>query len=279
MAWVAVENQKLMFQRLNQKSLRADTYKNIKEATEALQVELAPREDGIFRDDNQQPSVGRKILSSSFSGSPRWYNAKFQDGMAICREYHKPDFFITMTCNPNWPEIKDQLSEGQTVQDRPDIVARVFKLKKDQLMQDLKSGHVLGKVAAHMHVIEFQKRGLPHAHILIILADDERNMTPEMVDSIVVAELPPDPKTADDKSKEIELKRLEDIILANMIHGPCGAENPNCPCMENGRCTKNFPKEFSKVTIVDQDNNYATYRRRAPKDGGRQVWSALKQAG
>ena len=271
MAWVAVENQKLMFQRLNQKSLRADTYKNIKEATEALQVELAPREDGIFRDDNQQPSVGRKILSSSFSGSPRWYNAKFQDGMAICREYHKPDFFITMTCNPNWPEIKDQLSEGQTVQDRPDIVARVFKLKKDQLMQDLKSGHVLGKVAAHMHVIEFQKRGLPHAHILIILADDERNMTPEMVDSIVVAELPPDPKTADDKSKGIELKRLEDIILANIIHGPCGAENPNCPCMENGRCTKNFPKEFSKVTIVDQNNNYATYRRRAPQDGGRQV--------
>ena len=59
-------------------------------------------------------------------------------------------------------------------------------------------------------------------------------MTPEMVDSIVVAELPPDPKRADDNSKEIELKRLEDIILANMIHGPCGAENPNCPCMENG---------------------------------------------
>ena len=90
MAWVAVENQKLMFQRMNQKALRADTYKNIKEATEMQRNELAPREDGMFNDDNQHPAVGRKILSSSFPGSPRWYNAKFQDGMAICREYRKP---------------------------------------------------------------------------------------------------------------------------------------------------------------------------------------------
>ena len=37
-------------------------------------------------------------------------------------------------------------------------------------MNDLIAGEVLGKVVAHMHVIEFQKRGLPHAHILIILA-------------------------------------------------------------------------------------------------------------
>jgi hypothetical protein len=81
----------------------------------------------MFQDDNQQPGVGRKILSSSFVGSPRWFNAQFQDGMAICREYHKPDLFITMTCNPHWPEIKEQLKEGQTAQDRPDLVARVFK--------------------------------------------------------------------------------------------------------------------------------------------------------
>ena len=33
MAWIAVENQKLMYQRMNQKALRADTYKNIQEIT------------------------------------------------------------------------------------------------------------------------------------------------------------------------------------------------------------------------------------------------------
>ena len=41
--------------------------------------------------------------------------------------------------------------------------------------------------------------------------------------------------------------------------------------MENGRCTKKFPKDFQKQTVVDQDNNYPIYRRRSPEDGGRQV--------
>ena len=105
MGWITVENQKLMYQRLNQKALLADTYQNICETADKRRLELAPRTDGMFQVDNKQPVVGRKILSSPMVGSPRWYNAKFQDGMAIVREYHKPDFFITMTCNPRLPEI------------------------------------------------------------------------------------------------------------------------------------------------------------------------------
>ena len=270
MAWVSVENQKLTFQRLNQKALRADTYKNLKEETQKLHEDLSPREDGMFSDDSQRPAVGRKILSSSFVGSPRWYNAKFQDGMAICREYHKPDYFITMTCISKWPEIKELLEEGQSPQDRPDIVARVFRLNKDQLMQDLKSGGILGKVVAHMHVVEFQKRGLPHVHILIILADCDRTLSVESVDSIVVAELPPDRADIEDLQKAAEVQRLRDIEVTNMIHGPCGSENPHSPCMLNGKCSKNFPKDFQKQTSLDTDNNYATYQRRAPEDGGHQ---------
>ena len=100
----AVENQKLNYQLMNQKALWADSYKNVKEATDDCRQELAPREDRMYTDDGQQPAIRRKILSSSFVGSPRWYNSHFQDGMAIVREYHKPDYFITMTCNPKWPE-------------------------------------------------------------------------------------------------------------------------------------------------------------------------------
>ena len=138
-------------------------------------------------------------------------------------------------------------------------------------MQDLISGEALGKVVAHMHVVEFQKRVLPHAHILIILADADRALTADLVDSIVVAELPPNPDDIEDPSEAEEVQRLRDIVLANMIHGPCGAANPSSPCMENGRCTKNYPKEFQKQTSIDTDNNYATYCRRAPEDGGYQV--------
>ena len=271
MAWIAIENQKLLYQRMNQKALRADSYKNVRDATDERRKELAPREDGMFGDDRQQPSVGRKILSSSFVGGPRWYNSKFQDGMAICREYHKPDYFITMTCNPNWSEIQENLREGQTAQDRPDIVARVLKQKKEQLLHDLIKGGIFGKTVANMHVIEFQKRGLPHAHILIILANQDRTMTSELVDSIISAELPPSPDHTEDPEEAKQQERLEKIVLTNMIHGPCGKANPSSVCMENGKCTKNFPKDFQKKTIVDVDNNYPIYRRRAPEDGGRQV--------
>ena len=69
--------------------------------------------------------------------------------MAICREYHKPDLFITMTCNPHWEEIKSELN-GASVQDRPDLVARVFKMKKDQLLDDIMKGKVFGVVPAHL---------------------------------------------------------------------------------------------------------------------------------
>ena len=271
MGWLTVEDNRLAYHSLNQKALRADSYKNVQQATEERMQELRPREDGLYGDDHQRPAIGRKILASSFTGSPRWYNAKFQDGMAICREYHKPDFFITMTCNPNWPEIKKDLLEGQTPQDRPDVVARVFKLKKDQLMKDLTVGHLFGEVVAYMSVTEFQKRGLPHEHILLINANHDRAGTPELVDSVVVAELPPSPDDVDNPIQKDQRSRMQGIVLTNMIHGPCGDANPSSPCMEGGRCTKGFPKEFVKKTIVDKDNHYATYQRRSPEDGGKKT--------
>ena len=269
MAWLCVENQRLNYQKQNQKALRADSYKNVREATLERQRELEPRVDGMFRDDHNPAVIGRKILSSSFSGGPRWYNAKFQDGMAICREFHKPDYFITMTCNPNWPEIKSALLPNQTPQDRPDLVSRVFKFKRDQLIHDLTHGEFLGKSVANMHVTEFQKRGLPHEHLLLIMEDHDRALTSDLVDSIVVAELPPSSQDTLDSSVKDKRKALEEIVLKNMIHGPCGSENPSAPCMENGKCSKGFPKDFNDQTIVDPDNFYAVYRRRSPEKGGR----------
>ena len=54
----------------------------------------------------------------------------YNDAMAIVRKYGKSDLFITMTCNPNWPEIKKKLLPGQQPADRPDLGARVFSIKK-----------------------------------------------------------------------------------------------------------------------------------------------------
>ena len=93
LAFTTIENQKLKFQKNNQGALRADTYKNVKEAL----TDIVPIGDKIRKDDHHL-KIGRKIvLSKSFVGSPRWYHSQFQDGMAICRKYHKPDFFLTFT--------------------------------------------------------------------------------------------------------------------------------------------------------------------------------------
>ena len=54
---------------------------------------------------------------------------------------------------------------------------------------------------------------------------------------------------------------LREIILRNNLHGPCGIDNPSCPCMVEGRCTKNFPKAPAEQTFID-DRGYANFRRR-----------------
>ena len=145
MAWATIERQRLFWHEQNQKSLRADKYLNVKEA-----IEERPRADQLHTDDHQRPKIGRKILASSFVGGPRWYNSKFQDGMAICAEYSKPDLFLTFTCNPAWPEIQRELQPGEKAQDRPDLVARVFYLYLKQLMKDILHGEIFGKVDAYL---------------------------------------------------------------------------------------------------------------------------------
>jgi hypothetical protein len=93
----------------------------------------------------------------------------YQDAMAICKSFGLSSYFITFTYNPNWPKIQMELLPGQTATDRPDLVTRMFCMKLSVLMKDLMKDEVIGPTVAQIHVIEFQKRGLPHAHILIIL--------------------------------------------------------------------------------------------------------------
>ena len=77
-------------------------------------------------------------------------------------------------------------------------------------------------------VIEFQKRGLPHAHILIIMEVDSKPRCSEDYDRIVSAEIP-------DKLKHPQAWKT---VTTSMIHGPCGKYNPNSPCMVDGKSKK-----------------------------------------
>jgi len=169
----------------------------------------------------------------------------YQDAMAIVSKFDKPDLFITMTRNPKWREIEENLLPVQQAADRPDICARVFNIKKDYLIDLIVKQKFFGEVAAFVHVIEFQKRGLPHIHMLITLKYNFK-ITTQIVDKYISAEIP-DP---------CENHILHDIVMRHMIHGSCGNW-----CLIDGRCSKHYPKPFLEETKMDKEA-YPLYRRR-----------------
>ena len=233
MGFVISENQKLNYLRFNQNALRTESYKNVQDAIREQQ-----KQDAMLPDDHMK--IGKQILPSTFIGSPRWYHKQYLDGMAIVRLLHHHGSFTN------------------------------FKLKKDQLLDDLTKQNVLGQSRAYMWVIEFQKRGLPHIHLLLILDEKDRPTTPAQVDDVITAELPPDPDTLPAEQQD-QATRLDKLVLSNMIHGPCGKLNPRSPCMVDGQCSKHFPKPFCQNTFIDPDSCYPQYKRISPLQGGRQI--------
>ncbi|KAK1386077.1 Helitron helicase [Heracleum sosnowskyi] len=97
-------------------------------------------------------------------------------------------------------------------------------MKLDAMMSDLTKENVLGRVLAVVYTIEFQKRGLPHAHIVLWLAEGDKLVSPEEIDSVVSAEIP---------DKETD-RVAYDAVAQFMMHGPCGEANPKCPCETRG---------------------------------------------
>ena len=101
-AWATTEQGRLNFIKHNQSKIRAETYQGL---ADTLAVD--PNADA--------ENVGQRlILPSSFTGSSRCMIQHCQDALAINRHFRGADFFLTMTANPNWPEIKEALLPGQT---------------------------------------------------------------------------------------------------------------------------------------------------------------------
>lgn len=247
--YVKIETERLNFIRFNQAKLRSEEYIHLRDAISS---------DGDAND------IGRlSILPATYVGSPRHMHEYAQDAMAYVRQYGRPDLFITFTCNPKWIEITELLLSGQSSSDRHDITARVFKQKLKVLMDFIVKRQVFGQTRCWMYSVEWQKRGLPHAHILIWLVEKIR---PDQIDDIICAEIP-DPEVDPE---------LYEVVTTNMIHGPCGVHNSESPCMSGNKCSKRYPRALLAETITGEDG-YPLYRRRSPEVTGRTITIKVKR--
>jgi hypothetical protein len=237
----AIEAERLRYIRTHQHTLRAEVYQGVR--------------DAVHAGDTNATHIGRRvILPSSFLGSPRHLHELYQDAMAIAREHGKPQLFITFTCNPAWPEITAALPAGEQPHNHPDVLTRVFELKKAALMRHLVHDAALGRTVAHIFTVEFQMRGLPHVHVLLWLAPHERPREPHDIDRLICAELP-DP-TSDAEAYS--------VVRDFMMHHPCGtllAAGETAACMVRGQCHAHFPFDWCDAT-TESDNGYVLYRRR-----------------
>ena len=246
-AWACCDQNKLSWIKNHQGLLRSDLYNGLSDAI--LETEIDARTLGQ-----------RIILPSSYTGGDRYMMQLFQDSMAIVRHFGKPTLFITMTANPRWPEIQRALLFGQTAWDRPDLIARVFQMKLAALLHDLRHREVFGRFLGIVWTIEYQKRGLPHVHILLFLHPEDRFMTADRIDQIVSAEFP-DPQMD-------PTGQLTDLIRRTMVHGPCGDWTPQIACRRSntgGRsryCSKQYPRNWQEETFIKEDG-YPLYRRRS----------------
>ncbi|PLW46932.1 hypothetical protein PCASD_08098 [Puccinia coronata f. sp. avenae] len=230
--FMCVNQPRLDWFQIHQKEIKAELYQGVEESI----------------CDDVDATGTRIILPLSYIGSPRSMVQLYQDSMSIVSKFGRPSLFITMTANPAWPEIRDNLKPGQVVSDRPDLCVRAFRQHCNNLVEDVTKKHVLGKVVAHVSTIEFQKRGLPHCHLMCIMAPGSVLLTPECVDCVISAEIL-DP---------IKEPLAHSRVVSHMIHS-CG---PTTGCWEDGKCTKHFPKPYQNSTTMVKDS-YPLYRRRS----------------
>ena len=246
--WSKIEGSRLKFIKHNQAQLRVDQYSGLQDALSYLN-KTTEKADSKAQPNAEETKVGQMIiLPASFTSSPRYMYSHYLDALAIAREYRKFTLFITMTGNPKWSAVQENLFEGQQAFDRPDIMNRVFYKMLQDLLTDLKMG-ALGPLKAWLYTIEGQLRCLKHAHMLILLSIQ---LNVEDIDHIISAQIPdPDLKP-----------ELYECVSQYMLHGPCGPAYPNAPCMENGVCSKGYPKEFQEETKLPHDGHgYPIYAR------------------
>lgn len=194
-------------------------------------------------------------IPSNIRGSDRYRKEKVQLGMAHVFRLGIPTLFITFTANCNWPEITSRLPPGHKWYHHPELVAEVFQLKLQELIRGLKGGtYFNGRKAQFIqYCIEFQKRGVPHAHILVRLEGDQP-VTPNEVDQLSTCSIPLPCAAGCGFCRPCKLRSL---VLRHMTHS-CYADRCGSPCKYG------FPFAVCPESMIGTDGRWLL--KRAPHE-------------
>lgn len=205
--------------------------------------------------------TGRRCdVPSSVRGSPQYRRLKVDTGMCHIYRFGSPTLFITVTANPLWEEIQSNLLPGQQWYHDVYLVNLVFYLKLKTLVQQIESGAFFnGRRSVYVqYVIEFQKRGLPHAHILVRL-EGIQPTTPEEVDELCQSF---QPKPCDSQCSFCAKCRLASCVRKHMWHkcypGRCYQQGS-----ETKICKYGFPFQAESSSYIGQDGFWVLKRGQA----------------
>ena len=203
------------------------------------------------------PQAGRIYLPSTFTGSPRYMKVHYQNAMGLVARKGAPTFFLTFTYSATWDEHKaaarNNTMRGADGYVDPATICRIFHIKLQELIRDLRSGAFFGDTVYILYVIEMQKRGLPHTHIVFKI-DGDGPVQATDIDSVIRASIPSEAEAGG---------KLRELVLKHMIHGPCGRKfRKNFPCWDKDRncCSKFYPRPANVTTHVD-GNGFVQYYR------------------
>lgn len=208
-------------------------------------------------------SLRRVFLPSSFKPGPRYRRTLCSNALTLWARCGKPTFFVTATTNPYWPEITSQLCVGQTAYDRPDLTCRVFHNKLTMLLEAIRGGYIFGPlhtVQYEIRVIEFQKRGLPHCHIVVQLSHVpvEDHLLLPWIDEHIRAEVPVELQDSEDEDDQRYLRLVKKQMLHRCSHGVNGCLTTRQAVEQ---CSAHFPQPVTIASFTDE-RGYVHYRRR-----------------
>lgn len=240
----------------------------------------------LYPAEGDTPTSSKKnivVLPGSFQGSRRHLSHLARNALTIVSEHGKPTFFITITCNANWPEIQERLLEGNSAFDVPTVVCMVFHQRLKAFLHNLRHGKYFGKqykLRYIMHVIEYQHRGLPHAHVSVKFdgvpeepsEEDLKTKSPEeialmrkkvidFIDEHISCEMRQPGPNGEPLSEQDAIYNT--LIQDLMMHKCCTAEANGCKKTFAHPCKRGFDAYTdSKATTHIDNKGMARYRRR-----------------